>query len=236
MNRMNLLYEMDDLLGICKTCSVRNNSSIKPCNGCKTYQKLNRIGIQLEEERRLDKQTGVKKLSVPLYQDYKAKGMNQSAIAKELDCTPAAVSQWVKKNIKGPEKVKQAKVIKETKSTAHEKSEYELNRLQQEIKQKDEEIKSLKGKLQNVVSIEEFKELQDQYKTLETANRLDLLQKDTEIEELNEKYHLEHQQLIEMDRELENKSELLKVADSSYGRLEEETSLLRKLMMVYIPN
>lgn len=236
MDRMNLLYEMDDLLENCKTCSLRNNSSIKPCNGCNTYWELNRIGDQLGEERRLDKQTGVKKLSVPLYQDYKAKGMNQSAIAKELECTPAAVSQWVKKNVKRPEKVKQTKGIKESKPTTHEKNEYELNRLQREIKLRDEEIKNLKGKLQDAVPVEEFKELQDQYKTLETSNRLDLLQKDTEIEELNEKYNLEHQHLIEMDRDLENKSQLLKVADSSYERLEEETRLLRRLMRVYIPN
>lgn len=236
MDRMNLLYKMDDLLEVCKTCKNRNKPSREDCESCSTYLELRGIGNQLGEERILEKQTGIKRLTVPMYNDYKAKGMNQSQIAKELDCAPASVSQWVKKNVKVTEQTMKISTGGTVKATHQEKNEYELNRLQREIKQKNEEIRNLKEKVQGTVSEKEFKELQEKYDALEKTYRVDLHQKEIDIEDLNEKYNMEHQHVIDLDRIVENKSQLLKAADSSYERLEEETRLLRKLMMVYIPN
>jgi chromosome segregation ATPase len=158
---MSLLYTMDGLLEVCKTCTKKDSQ--KPihenCNGCQIYDQLRDIGKQLERRRKMTKITREE------YLELKASGLMDKEIAKQVGLPASKISLLKNKwglNAKTvvPEEVKPS----ETKTTHQENdsksAEYEhlisslradLNDYQIQLLEKDEKIRSL-GK-----RIEEFK-------------------------------------------------------------------------------
>jgi transposase-like protein len=243
MNRMDLLYKMDDLLEDCKTCEIRGEvkhyNPVKLCSGCKTYKDLRVIGDKLGEERKMGKAV---KLTMEQYKDYKAKGLTDGQIAEELGCTPTTISNWKKRQnkadrwerSKGENKpdteVKtqsKSKDVQEDLKAENGRLNRELDVLKKGVKQASEQLAGCVTKEFHVKKINDLEiELHnwelvaaDRYRNWEKAEAL---------------YHKEHSLVIQLDGECENLREQLRQAREEsvkYGKENEHLWGLLKIKM-----
>ena len=243
MKRMNLLYEMDNLLGNCKTCEKRNEvkhyNPVKVCNGCETYAGLRTIGDKLGEERKMGKAISLK---MEQYRDYKAKGLTDGQIAEELGCTPTTISNWKKRQDKA-EKWERSKTENKPNIEVETPSETkdiqddlkaENGRLKRELEVREKAIKDLEEKLEDSISSERhnrvIEEGEERYLDLQLKEQ----KARQEWKKYMEDYFKEHSKVLLLDAELTNKDEQLRQAREEsvkYGKENEHLWGLLKIKM-----
>jgi predicted transcriptional regulator len=209
------MYKMDGLLANCKVCKIRPTGTYNPdkvCTGCETYAELRAIGDKLGEGKRLK----AIEMSVEQYRDYKAKGYTDSKISEELGCTPATISNWKKKHRNIHIEVKTQSETKDIQEDFKDENE----RLKRELEVARKGIEDLEMKIEDeCVSKKEYDKLQEKLNS----------EKSYEIA-----YHNQRSSIIELDQELENKSEQLRQAREEsvkYGKENEHLWGLLKIKM-----
>jgi chromosome segregation ATPase len=212
MKRIDLLYQMDNLLEECKVCEkkpVGNESSTKKCVGCNTYDKLRAIGGRLGRGKRLVK------LSVEQYQDYKAKGYTDSKISEELNCSPNTITNWKKKHLK---------VLKaENKGGTEIQKQFETNTIQ-------EDLKADNGRLKRELEVREkaIKDLQEEVASLSGENAKNI----NSVMELEADYNHQRALVINLDAEVENKREQLRQLKEDHVKVCKENEHLWGLLKI----
>jgi transcriptional regulator with XRE-family HTH domain len=243
MNRMNLLYKMDDLLENCKTCEIRGEvkhyNPVKVCNGCETYKDLRVIGDKLGEERKMGKAV---KLTMEQYRDYKAKGLTDGQIAEELGCTPTTISNW-KKRQDSADRWDRSKVRNKPDTEVETQSETkdiqedlkaENGRLKRELEVREKAIKDLQDNAKDSVPRSEFLRLHEDHKAKNDEIHSKLTSEMMLNKRVSELYDKEHSLVIQLDAELENVREQLRQAREesvNYGKENEHLWGLLKIKM-----
>ena len=235
MNRMDLLYTMDNLLETCKTCEKRSDvnhyNPVKVCGGCETYAGLRNIGDKLGEERKMGKALV---LSVGRYQDYKAKGYSDGKIAEELGCTPTTISNWKKKHVKGSNKPN-TEVKPQTKTKdIQEDLKAENGRLKRELEVREKAIKDLEEKLEDSISDERHKQIIEEGEERFLDLQLKEQKARQEWKKYMEDYFKEHSKVLLLDAELTNKDEQLRQAREESVKYGKENEHLRGLVKLWL--
>jgi transposase-like protein len=237
MKRMNLLYKMDDLLKNCKICEHRDKPHNKMCTGCKTYNELQAIGEQLGEERRMK----LKDFTEDEYQDLKAKGLSDSAIAKRKGVSSPALSSWKKSHKKrhlkpviDGSKPKETNTPKEPKQPVKNELQDVVNTLKRQLEVRDKAIEQQKEEIEHYKTttvpkgkhFDVYNELRD--KDIERVKNFEDLKKMEEV------YHKEHSIRINLDQELENVREQLRQLREEIVKLGQENEHLKGLVKLWM--
>jgi hypothetical protein len=237
MNRMDLLYKMDDLLKNCKVCEHRDKPHNKLCAGCSTYNELQEIGEQLGEERRMK----LKEFTEEEYQGLKAKGLSDSAIAKRKGVTSPALSSWKKSHKKrhlkpviDGSKPKETNTPKEVKQPLQDGSQSFVNTLKREKEVMQKSLDQYKEEIENLkittVSRSKYNDLEIDYKEAD----LERIKNFEEYKKMEEAYHKEHAIRINLDAELENVREQLRKAEENIEQYLEENKAFRALVKLWV--
>jgi transposase-like protein len=237
MNRMDLLYKMDDLLKNCKVCEHRDKPHNKLCAGCSTYNELQAIGEQLGEERRMK----LKDFTEDEYQDLKAKGLSDSAIAKRKGVTSPALSSWKKSHKKrhlkpviDGSKPKETNTPKEVKQPLQDGSQSFVNTLKREKEVMQKGLDQYKEEIENLkittVPRSKYNDLETDYKEAD----LERIKNFEEYKKMEEAYHKEHSIRINLDQELENVREQLRQLREEIVKLGQENEHLKGLVKLWM--
>jgi chromosome segregation ATPase len=241
MNRLQILYKMDNLLRICDTCEIKNevgSNSFRPlthCAGCEVYADLREIGTQLEEGTRVK----LKNFTVEEYQDLKTQGLNDKDICKKKDVTAPTLRLWKDKNLSdAPHQVKRvAKTNTPTTPEGRPQNELEsvVNTQKRELEVREKAIEDLRMKLEGSITKEELDKLRngwDEELAKEQEKTLDERAKRAAVER---EYHRTQTKLINVDAELENTRDQLHQAREEAVKYGQEVELLRGLVRLYMP-
>jgi hypothetical protein len=228
---------MDDLLKNCKICEHRDKPHNKLCAGCSTYNELQVIGEQLGEERRMK----LKDFTEDEYQDLKAKGLSDSAIAKQKGVTSPALSSWKKSHKKrhlkpviDDSKPKETITPKEVKQPLQDGSQSFVNTLKREKEVMQKGLDQYKEEIENLkittVPRSKYNDLEIDYKEAD----LERIKNFEEYKKMEEEYHKEHSIRINLDQELENVREQLRQLREEIVKLGQENEHLKGLVKLWM--
>jgi uncharacterized protein YnzC (UPF0291/DUF896 family) len=230
MNRMHLLYKMDDLLELCKKCERPYASLVTRCKGCNVYDGLREIGANLGRGKQ------VAKLTLEEYKDFKALGLSDKEIAQKKNMHQQYISQ-LKKQWQQPSE-KPVVIMNQTPKTVTPSKEDKtaemrqlINELSNSHKEKDLVIQDLQTKIQDLENLNAA--------CSDIESECSSLQHDLNNEQIAKRYA--EQEYARVQSELEQKdydlqNVLIKQAEiyASLIRLEKENKALRDLLKVYI--
>lgn len=227
MNRLSLLYKLDELQESCKGCKKREqiNKGISPekvCKGCQTYSQIRWIGENLGRKKEMAK------ITLEQYQDLKTNGLSDKEIAQNLEMNPQYLSQLKKKwdirpvlGVTAEKKPSETYTIKEHKTSSYDalmkELQYKLTDAQADILEKQKLIHELQAKIEKYEHIESACE--------DVESELDNLRE--ENEKLKKDKH--HDSYI-----IENQKYQLGQYAKENGELQEENKALKFFAKKYL--
>jgi hypothetical protein len=243
MNRLQLLYQLDDLLENCKCCEknsyYRGVSSEVRCKGCSVYEGIRFIGENLGRKK------GMAKFEMPVAEYVELSTIQKKSkreIAKIKGISEGTLYLWINKNDKEiksltntPLEPRAAEAISPMIDTPKQDKTTEMRQLINDLSDTNNAKDKLIQELQ--IKVQELEHLNSACSDIEieTTNfRDEVLHERKAKEWAQQEYARTQKALEEKDYELENL--LSKHADvySTLIKLEKENRALKELIILYI--
>lgn len=245
MNRLKLLYKLDDLLEVCQSCDKRKLSNASPdvvCKGCDIYAQIREIGENLG---------GKKKMAVIEMDEYMAvaeQGLSVKKIADRLGVSQQDVSNFKYRNkglidtllnhvqpVTDELKPFPCDCTKEDKTAEKDAL---ISALNDQIFNKDNVIADLKDAI--VLYKSEISHVRNQLSEIENLHAAcdDTENEVASLQELNKTYLDQlldtRHDLIKKDYDVENQKGIINHLGKTLERYEAENKALRQLVGLWI--
>jgi DNA repair exonuclease SbcCD ATPase subunit len=231
MNRLNLLYKMDNLLEDCKVCKKKPKGAYnvtEVCESCEIYTQLREIGNQLEGKAEMA-------VSAEIYQDLKAKGLSDKEAAEKMGIGFSTLGyhkkKWKKQSgkavLKAVEGEKQPEPTKNIQREKESELQALVNELSDKLSSKEETIKQLESK---VAELEHLNAACSDVEEESDKLREELKGQREQTELAQEGYRKTLNKIYEVDADLENHKQWLKTAGEELNRLQKENKHLWALI------